>query len=314
MIARYAYGQARVRARKSRLPGSADMVVAERAAGDRAARLPALVSDYALVLRSFPGGEGLVGALLGLHEIENLKLGWRALERRVPAERWTPLWRPLGPLATVPLDDWRDAVSLRDAVRTLRPPYAKMAAAIHAAHAPRPSDAEIALDRWASRRLLDQARALPPREGIARELSLGLVRERELDLVRRARGYGMTAEAAANTAVLLASEGGLAGLRAMAAWSATEGPLFASLPPGLARRCGGRPRDWDELVALLRRGRRAACARAFRLAPFHLGCAVAYLLLREEEERAWTTLGEAGAPEAAAVRERVLAAGPMAAA
>ncbi|HEY7512459.1 MAG TPA: V-type ATPase subunit [Vicinamibacteria bacterium] len=312
-IARYAYGQARVRARKSFLPAAAD-AAARPAPADRAARFAALLSDYALVLGAFPGGGGLARALLGLHEIENLKLLWRALDRRAPAERWAHLWRPLGSLATLRLEDGRDAVSLPDVLRTLGPPLAKMARAIHAAHAARPADAEVALDRWASRRLLDEARALPPRESVARDLALAVVRERDLDLVRRARSYGMTGEAAAGAAVLLPDEIGPAPLRALAAWTPADGPLFASLPPALARRAGGRPAGWDELTTLLRRARRAQCARAFRQAPFHLGCAVAYLLLREEEERSWTALCEEAPPQASAVVERVLAAGPMAAA
>jgi hypothetical protein len=315
-IARYAYGQARVRARKSRLPGPADAGAARERAAEAAGadRFAGLMSDHAMVLRSFPAGHGLVRALLGLHDIENLKLGWRALEHRVPAERWVPLWQPMGRLGGVRLEDFRDAVSLPEALRALAPPFAKMAVALHAAHRARPADAEVALDRWASRRLLDEADALPARESVARALALALVRERDLDLVRRARGYGMSGEAAAGTAVLLGREAGREPLRALAAWTPADGPLSVALPRALARLAGGRPAGWDELVTALRHARRVLCLRAFRQAPFHLGCAVAFLLLREEEERSWTALGEAEAAAAPPpeVVPRVLAAGPLA--
>jgi hypothetical protein len=313
--ARFAYGQARVRARKSRLPGAGEAMAAPPpgAPADRRARFAALVADYAMVVRSFPAGRGLLGALVGLHEIENLKLGWRARLRGWPSERWTHLWRPLGGLAALRLEHWRDAGSLGEAVRMLAPPYAKVAAAVQAAHADRPADAELAFDRWATRRLFDEAAALGPREPIARELTWALVRERELQVVRRARAYAMSGDAAAGTTVLLAGELGLMPLRTLAAWTPADGPLFAALPPALLRRAGGRPLDWDELVTLLRRGRRALCARAFRTLPFHLGGALAFLLLREEEERSWTALAEAAGRPFPRAMERVLAAGPMAA-
>jgi hypothetical protein len=314
--ARFAYGQARVRARKSRLAGPGDAAAPEAArarAPDRAGRFAALVADYGVVLRGFPCGQELVRALAGLHEIENLKLGWRALSRGLPAARWVHLWRPLGRLETFPLADWRDAVSLSEALSRLGPPLGPVAAALHRSHHARPADVELALDRWASRRLLDEARSLPARERAASELVLAIVRERDLDLVRRGAAFGMAPAVAAGLAVLLGEEVGVEPLRALAAWTPGKGALAACLPPSLLRRAGGRPADWDDLAARLRRARRRACARAFRDAPFGLASPVAFLLLREEEERSWTSLAEAGAPAAApGALERVLAAGPMA--
>ena len=316
--ARFAYGQARVRARRSRLPGPRDAAAPEGervAREDRNGRFAALVADYSVVLRSFPTGHGLIRALLGLHEIENLKLGWRALSGALPAARWVHLWRPLGRLETLPLEDWRDAVSLPDVLSRLGPPFGKVVAALYRSHRTRPADAELALDRWASRRLLDEARSLPASEHVARELALALVRERDLGLVRRGLAFAMTPAVAAGMTVLLADEVGLEPLRTLAAWTPEDGPLAACLPRGLLRRAGGRPADWDDLATMLRRTRRLACVRAFRQAPFHQGCAVAYLLLREEEERSWTALAEAGTPATSPrALERVLAAGPMAAA
>jgi hypothetical protein len=312
--AAFAFGQARIRARKSRLPGPADALVRPpEGVAERRSRFAALVGDYAMVLRSFPCGHGLVRALLGLHEIENLKLGWRARQRGLPPERWTHLWRPLGRLGTLRLEHWRDSVSLSEALATVAPPFAKVAAAVHAAHGERPADAELAFDRWASRRLLEEADAVGRGESVAGALVTALVRERDLDLVRRARAFGMSGDLAAAAAVALPAEIGMGPLRSLAAWTAADGPLFATLPPALLRRVGGRPVGWDDLVTLLRRARRLLCARAFRQAPFHLGGAVAYLLLREEEERSWTALAEAGSPPFPLAVERVLAAGPMAA-
>jgi hypothetical protein len=314
--ARFAYGQARVRARRSRLPGPADAVPAEGARlglPDRAERFAGLVADYRVVLRSFPGSDGVVRALVGLHEIENLKLGWRALSLGLPAARWAHLWRPLGRLETLRLGDWREAVTLSDVLSRLSLPYGKVASALHRAHRTTP-EVELALDRWASRRLLDHARSLPARERAARELALDVVRERDLDLVRRGGAFGLVPAAAAGLAVLVGEEVGVEALRALAAWTPRDGPLASCLPAALLRRAGGRPRDGDDLATLLRRARRLACGRAFRQEPFSLACAVAYLLLREEEERSRTSLAEAGVPAVSAgALQRVLAAGPMAA-
>ena len=94
--ARFAYGNARVRAMKSRLLGPLDASVLRSApslaalAGALGIPAPAgarqlhaglfehLVRDYGKVIAGFPRGKSLFLALLGLHEIENLKLGWRA--------------------------------------------------------------------------------------------------------------------------------------------------------------------------------------------------------------------------------------------
>jgi hypothetical protein len=304
-----------VRARRSRLPGPADAAAAKRerpGPADRAGRFRALVEDYAVVLRSFPAGHGLFRALLGLHETENLKLAWRALSGGHSAARWVDLWRPLGRLETLRLEDWRDADSLLDALSRVGPPFGKVAAALYRSHRTRPADVEVALDRWASRRLLDEARSLPARESMARELALDLVRERDLDVVRRRLAFAMSPAVAAGTTVLLGEEAGLEPLRTLAAWTPAAGSLAASLPRGLRRRVNGRPMDWDDLATMLRRARRLACGRAFRSAPFHLGCAVAFLLLREEEERSWAALHEASTPRTGdGTLERVLAAGPM---
>jgi hypothetical protein len=314
--ARFAYGMSRVRARKSRLPGAREAGAAWRPAAegeDRATRFAALVADYAMVLHSFPRGQGLVRALLGLHEVENLKLGWRALSAGLPAARWAHLWRELGPLQTLRLDRWRDAVSLPDAIAAAGPPLRAVAEEVYRLHGPRVAAAEPALDRRASRRILDESRALPEAERTARELARSLVRERDLDVLRRGGAFGMAPETAAGLTVLLPEEAGAEALRALAGWTPAQGPLAAHLPRELRRAAEGAA-GWDGLFAALRRARRRACVRAFREAPFQLGCAVAFLLLREEEERSWTALAEAGTRAAASrALERVLAAGPMAA-
>ncbi len=326
-----AYANARLRARKSRLRGPEDLRVLRAAPSASAlatalqadplrdaGRLPAflfaaLVADYARILQDYPRGAPLWRALLGLHEIENLKLAWRARSRSLPASRWTSLWRPLGALESLHLADWSGAGSLRDAARHLAGPYAEIVAAVLEAHESDLAAAELALDRWAWARLAEEARSLPRAEAVAADLIAALVRERDYDLLRRSVASGrMPADAAVAATALLRFEENAQALRSLAAWTPDAGPLGAHLPPRLAERLKPVP-DWNAFARALARERREKCRRALRGYPFRLAPAAAFLLLREEEVRGLSAVARSARTTDAAppALSRALAASAM---
>lgn len=309
---RFAYGNARVRAMKSRLRGPAAAAPARRrpgavraAAAEAPDRFRELVAGYATVLRCYPTGVALVRSLLRLHEIENLKLGWRALAHSVSPARWMPLWRPLGTLGSLDPEAFRG--------RSLPEGYRRgLLAGAPDAGGAEPLAAELAWDRWGSEEILRAARGLPAREEGARRIAHALVRERDLQIVRRGVSrYGLTAGAAAASTALAAEELGEAAVEDLARWNPREGPLRRELARKLGLR-GATPADWPALELALRRSRRDLCRRAFRADPFCLAPAVAYLTLKEEEIRGLRAVAEA---ETAAgegdVLRLVLAAGPL---
>lgn len=313
--AQFAFGNTRVRAMKSRLLRAQDAAALRTAAG-RGARfalfqdvvgiaaenaadihlelLGRLVADYDKVLRSYRTGTELFLALLRLHEVENLKLGWRALAHAQPAERWLSCWRPLGRLEVLRREDWRQADSLRHAINMLRgTPYEHIGAASFRAHEADPTAAELAIDRWASTRLLEAARALPPAERTAADLVFRLLRERDFEILfRGVWSYGLAPDLAVSAAVLLPAEVRRGDLRLLAQWTPEWGPLAPLLPPHLLPDTSGIA-DPQALRRALRAARRHSCRRAFMEQPFQLAPAVAFLLLREEEVRALTALAEA---------------------
>jgi len=315
--AQLAFGNTRVRAMKSRLLRPED-AAALRAAAARGALYPLLQDvvgieadnaadlyisllgrlavDYDKVVRSYRTGTDLFLALFRLHEVENLKLGWRALVHDRPAERWLPSWRPLGRLEVLRREDWREAGSLRQAVSLLHgTPYEQIGTAVYRAHEDDPSAAELAFDRWASSCLLQAAQALPAAEQTARDLVLQLLRERDFEiLIRGVRSYALPLELAVSGAVLLPAEIKRAELELIAGWTPAAGPLGALLPPRLLRDCTGVA-DPAAVRLALRTARRQGCRRAFMEQPFQLAPAVAFLLLREEEVRGLTALAEAEA-------------------
>jgi vacuolar-type H+-ATPase subunit C/Vma6 len=313
--AQFAFGNTRVRAMKSRLLRPEDAaalrtaakrgaffalmqdivgIEAENAAEVHIALFGRLVADYEKILRSYRTGTELFLALLRLHEVENLKLAWRALAHALPAERWLSCWRPLGRLEVLKLEDWREAGSLRHAITMLRrTPYEHIGAIIFRAHEADPTAAELAIDRWASTRLLEAARALPPAERSAADLVFRLVRERDFDILfRGVWSYGLAPDLAISTAVLLPAEVRRADLQLLAKWTPEWGPLAPLLPPRLLRDTSGIT-DPNALRRALRAARRHSCRRAFMEPPFQLAPAVAFLLLREEEVRGLTALAEA---------------------
>lgn|GEM_PF-2166474 len=161
-------------------------------------RFARLLKRYRLVLRVYPEHAALIRALLRLHEIENLKLAWRALVRDADPEAWVPLWRDFGDLAEIPRI--RGVASLHDFVELLRAtPYGAIAAEVFKVS----PHAEMAFDRWASAEIVRLAKALPRSEALAREIALRIVRKRDDEL--RARGaatFGMS-EAAVEAAIVV---------------------------------------------------------------------------------------------------------------
>ena len=321
---RLAFANVRARARAARLlgPAAAAHLRAAREGPAREAALRAVgvevgAADSPPSVARAPRGRlrgpreelprrgGFVTALARLHEIENLKLVYRAVARGVPAERWRSLWRPMGRLGTLRLEEAVEARSFGDLeAAAARTPYAEAVAG--AAGAVSPEAVEGLLDRLGSRALLDRARALPRAHADAAALVLSVLRERDLDAVRRAAAYGIAPEAAAGVAVLLPDEPGWGRLAALAAWTPAEGPIGLLLP----RRLLGREvpvADWDALEHALRRRRRSACAAAFIGSPLRLAPGVAYLLLAEEEARGLSALVEGAGDGASGVVARALA-------
>jgi vacuolar-type H+-ATPase subunit C/Vma6 len=138
---RYAFANARARAMKSRL-------LAGRVSGNLAAlageSFRKLIDGYAMLMASYPIGQSLFLALVRLHEIDNLKLAWRAAVRGLPPARWLPFWVPLGSLAVVDSDDCRDCRTLSALTGVLtRTPYFSIAETMRRAHADDLAAAEV---------------------------------------------------------------------------------------------------------------------------------------------------------------------------
>lgn len=327
---RRAYGNARLRAMKSHLLTAEDGVLC-RAAGNApavgaalglpgassadaidAAGFAGLLDDYAKVIAWYRSARALWLALLARLEVENLKLGWRARARSLPASRWVKLWRPFGALERLPLADWSESGSLREAVlRAAATPYGGVAREVFQARERDLPGADLAFDRWAWAAVARAARALPRKERAARDLVLTRVRERDLDTLRRAREvHGMTPEVAVASTVELPEEAAPAAWQELASRAAAPGPLPRGLPRWLA--AAGGLLSSDALALRMRRQRYHACRRAFAGPPFLLAPPAAYLLLREEQWRAGVALAQPReVPEADEALDRVLAASAM---
>lgn len=329
-----AFANTRLRARKSRLLGPGDLrrLSSERSASSLAAEISPesggnperassrlferLLEDYAFVMRAYPRAESLWRALLGIHEIENVKLGWRARTRDLPASVWGKLWRPLGRLESVRLADWSGTPSLREAVRSsAATPYAQILREVLEAHESDSAGAELALDRWAWLRVVDEGRRLSRSERDAARLLFAFVRDRDYDFLRRAHATGrVPAEGAFAGDVLIPEEEKPERLRAMASWTEGAGP-FPAPPRLLPAAAPALGLGWDRFAQALSRRRRDQCLRAFRSYPFRLAPAVAFLLLREAEVRALSALlrgreaGGSGLPPARTLAGSLLEAG-----
>jgi hypothetical protein len=287
---RYSAGLARVRARLGELWDSSDSALLLRSGIDRTGRrlsddfrtlYPPLVAWYAMLLRAYPRASPLWRALLRLHEVENLKLLWRAAVRgRTP---YQAAWRPLGPLAALAGSDRKRspdelAAALADT------PYAEAAASMFHASGGNAALAEVALDRWAWLGVSRAALDFPGGEADARQLVRLLTLEHDAELLRRGRAAGLDADLVAKSTVTLASECRVDALLPAAAWTPGAGALAGALPRPL-RRIAPSASGWDDVLLALRRARRAACRRAFVGWPYQVAPALAGLLLREEQVR-----------------------------
>lgn len=186
-----AYAHARIRGCKSRLLTRADALPLFTATDGAAMHrveaaleleepLRRLLRVYITAIRGYPLGEPIFRALLQLHEIENVKLVWRTTVKRGRLGAMPRLWIDLGSLALFSGD-------------VAGTPYEQIAKTVARAHGSDLAAAELAFDRWASQRLLDEARRLPRREALARRLVELVVRERDAEIVRRgAKWYGLT--------------------------------------------------------------------------------------------------------------------------
>ena len=306
---RLSFGNARMRARKSRLrtasgarlagsaPGVAafadalGLPAAHDAAGIDRVLFDRLIEDYRRIIDDYSSARPLLFALLARHEVENLKLGWRALARGLPPSRWARLWRNFGRLETLPLEGWRDASSLRQAVRSANAgPWGTIVRETLEAHEHDPPAAELALDRFAFARIAEEAEKLPRREAIARRLALSLVYERDLDSFRRAMVFsGVSPEIAGAATVRLTRDLPEEDLVALAGWTGGVLPFDLRLPAGIVPSSRVIP-GWDALRIAIRRERVATCRRAFAGPPFRLAPAIAFVLLREGETRGLTAL------------------------
>jgi vacuolar-type H+-ATPase subunit C/Vma6 len=299
---RRAYGLARIRARKSQLldhdtlaalvavdspastvPGWRDLDVNDDGSFLIALVYGRLVGHYDVALRAYPEAGATLRALVGFHEIENVKLLWRAAIRQVPFAEWRTCWRPLGPLATVAIDEYRSLASLRQLIAGLADtPYGELVDAEFRAHAQDLAAIEIGFDRKASEAALTAVEGLPHREGAARDLVRTVIRERDVALAVRVVGMlGVSPERAAAMTSVLGAEVGPQGIREVSAHHA------------VARRA-------------MRMVRRRACRRAFLDDPFSLAPPIALALLCEDEARALLSLAEVRARHLSAVDVRRL--------
>jgi len=297
---RAAYAYARTRARRSSLlrpdqldalraaEGHAAVISALRACGiearDEAAAYQAclarFVADAERLAAAWPRPEVLF-ALAGLLEAENLKLGCRAVRAGPRAARWRSLWLPLGRVARLAPEIFHDAASLRAAIERLpQRPWGEAARKALRAHEHDPAAFEMALDAFASRRLLDAAAA----DRGSRRLCEAVVRLRDVEAIGRASVRSVSADDAAAFSVLLRRELPAQALRALAAGEVAEAVRSAF------RVCAA---DLPALLSSLRARLRSECLRAFRGTPFAPETGVALLLLRLDDLHAVAAVAEA---------------------
>lgn len=156
-----------------------------------------LLNIYRIAIRGYRDYTLLLLALLRLHEVENVKLAWRAIARHEDEARWRSLWRPLGSLSSVTFEQCRVAESLPDLVDRLSDtPYRSVVASLHRAHGDDVTAFEFGIDRWASDQLRNAAANLPAVEGLAGAIIETLVRHRDAQLEERGlKAYGLSSAA-----------------------------------------------------------------------------------------------------------------------
>jgi vacuolar-type H+-ATPase subunit C/Vma6 len=290
-VARRAYGQARARARSAticselavlavaaapvltRLPGWRDLEPADDGSATLALAYSRLVDDHLVMRHAYPEARGALAALLQLHELENLKLLWRAAVRGTALADWRGSWRPLGLLQRIALEWFADTLTLVSLAGALKgTPYRELAEATMQAHGEDVGAAELAIDRFGARTLAAAHDRLPEAERSARTLLRAVIDRRDALIGERARtALGLSAAAAALMA-----------------------PSVLPGRPGrtLRGRTDARPR-----VTVMAR-------RILALEPFSLAVPLALVLMREEEVRQLVTLSEVRARHLTAVEAR----------
>jgi vacuolar-type H+-ATPase subunit C/Vma6 len=318
--ARRAFGYARVRAARSRLltpveagallrgesrRASPGVPLAPLAAAHTARSVvaAALAGRYDIVYRGYPEARPLWLSLLRVREIENVKLLWRAAARARPEREWRPRWTDVGRLAAVQPDHGAAPLSIFSLVARLRAtPYGGIAAQAMRAHAGDALAAELAFDRWATGRLVEEALRLPASERVARGLALAVAREREAQVLRRAlRSFAIPTDLVPGAAPLLSRDIGAARLRALAEWDPASGPIGRLVPRDWVEDTAGIG-DWPDLELAMRRRRHRLCRVAFRSDPFSLAPPLALLILAEAEAhsvRSILEIRESKAPSSA---------------
>jgi hypothetical protein len=298
---RYGAAHARVHALKSRLwtPLDRQLVVGaglepdgRSVSGLPADVFPGLARWYVTLIAIYPSAAVLLHALFRRHEVENLKLLWRAANRGLAPEAAS--WRPLAPLGALPFPPRpqtpQDLVNQLDATA-----YGAIARALLRSHATDVPATEIGLDRWVWTAVIGAAARLPARESATTRLVRALAVEHDVELLRRGTAVGLEPDLVAKSTVVLSVETRVAALAAAAAWRPEDGALARALPRPLAR-VAPAARHWDDVVLALRTARLRECRRAFVGWPFRLAPGIAALLLREEQARAALSIAAARAP------------------
>jgi hypothetical protein len=296
---RFAAAHARMHALKSRLwaPLDRQLVVGGVAPDGRAIRgepeevYPGIVRWYARFITIYPTAAPLLRALFRRHEVENVKVLWRAAARgRAPRPE---VWRPLAPLGVLTLSS--RVMTVQDLVHQLEAtPYAGIGRALLRSHGADLPATEIGLDRWVWGTILESAGRLPPAEAAAGRLVRALAIEHDAELLRRGTRLGLEPDLVAKSTVVLSHETRIGQLSAAAAWRAGDGPLGRVLPRALARVAPAAS-QWDDVVLALRSARLRACRRAFVGWPFRLAPALAALILCEEQGRVAVSVAAARA-------------------
>jgi hypothetical protein len=204
-VARRAYGHARARARRAAmlshpvvtamagaptvtgLPGWHDLGPRDDGSVTLELAYSRLVEDYLVMRRAYPEAREGLRALLQLHELENLKLLWRAAVSGAAFADWRGSWRPLGVLQTIARESFGGAPSLASLPEALRTtPYGELAANTVRSHGRDIAAAELAIDRFGTHELVSAHDRLPGCEQSARRLLQTVIVRRDAAIDERA--------------------------------------------------------------------------------------------------------------------------------
>lgn len=153
-----------------------------------------LMSRYRTVLDAYSEAAPIVRAMLQVHEIENVKIAWRAAIHNLEAWQWNPLLRDLSAVVSYDTTALREASSLYEIVRALeKTPLHDIAREVYAAHGDDLAASELAFDRWVSLEILRSVEHLGSVESLARDIAIEIVRERDEAAVDAARVLGRSA-------------------------------------------------------------------------------------------------------------------------